>query len=349
MSSKIKYLNNDEMALFCDQMAMILKAGITPHEGLMDMLEDTESKEGKELIQIMLDKCELGASFYDSVLESNVFPKYALDMIKIGEKSGNLEEVMRSLAFHYRREENIKQGIKNAVTYPFIIVLMMLAVILVLVVKVLPIFNKVFIQLGTQMTGFSNAMLHVGTTISNYSTLLVGIVILFIGIYLYMTVIPNGIALRIKLFSKMKLTRGIYDKIAAGRFAAGMSLSMYAGLDMDEGMEMMEELVDNPEFAKKVKKCRELSASGYTFSDSLAIAEVFPSKYSRIVSVGYKTGSTENALEKVATIYEEEVDNKMSSIISFLEPTLVIVLSIIVCLILLSVMLPLMAIMTGIG
>lgn len=349
MSNKLKVFNNEEMMLFCDQMAMILQAGITPHEGLMDMLEDTSNKEGQEILQLMIDKCEIGASFYDAISGTGVFPKYALDMINIGEKSGNLEEVMRSLAFHYRREENIKQEIKNAVTYPFIIVLMMLVVILVLVVKVLPVFNQVFIQLGSRMTGFSSLMLGVGVNISNYSTLFIGIIILLIGIYMYMTVNPQGIAMRAKIFSRFPLTKGIYEKIAAGRFAAGMSLAMYAGLDMDEGMGMMEELVDNPVFLEKIQDCREISAEGKTFADALSMSEIFPAKYSRMISVGYKTGSTEKALEKVANIYEEEVDSMMSRIISILEPTLVIVLSVIVCLILLSVMLPLMAIMSGIG
>lgn len=349
MSNKLKIFNNEEMMLFCDQMSMILKAGITPHEGLMDMYEDSENKEAKDILQVMINKCEMGASFYDSVSSSGVFPKYALDMIKIGEKSGNLDEVLRSLAFHYRREENIKQGIKNAVTYPFIIVLMMLAVILVLIIKVLPVFNQVFIQLGSRMTGFSDVMLKAGIAISNYSALFVGIVILFIGVYMYLTLTPAGITMRANLFAKLKVTRNLYEKIAAGRFAAGMSLSMYAGLDMDEGMEMMEELVDNPVFAEKIHNAREYSSKGSTFGEALAKAEVFPSKITRMISVGYKTGSTEQSLEKVANLYEEEVDAKMSSIIAILEPTLVIVLSIIVCLILLSVMLPLMAVMTGIG
>lgn len=345
----MKLLNNEEMNIFCQQMAMILNAGITPYEGILDMLDDTVSKEGREVLQKILDKSEEGASFYDSVLASEVFPKYALDMINIGEKSGNLEEVMRLLAFHYRREENIKKGIKSAVTYPFLIVLMMLVVIIVLIVKVLPVFNKVFIQLGSNMAGASEIMLNVGLTISKYSMFFVGLIILAIGIYLYFTMSKEGIANRSKIFSRVKITKGIYEKIAAGRFAAGMSLALNAGLDTDEGLEMIKELVDNPVFYDKIETCKEMMSEGLTFHEALSVSEIFPSKYARMVSVGYKTGAQEDALEKIAEAYELEVDDTMNRMISIIEPTLVIILSIVVCLILLSVMLPLTGIMIELG
>lgn len=344
-----KLLTNEEMTLFCDQISMILKAGITPHEGLMDLLEDTEGKEGKEIIEKMLKKCEEGASFYNAVKETEVFPKYALDMIRIGEKSGNLEEVMKSLSFHYRREENIKNGIKNAVTYPFIIVLMMLAVLTVLIVKVLPVFNKVFIQLGSHLSGLSDVMLKAGNWLGTYSAVFIAIVAILIIAYMIFTLTGPGKKIRAGIFSRLGFTRDIYDKIAAGRFAAGMSLSMYASLDMSEGLEMMEELVDNPEFAKKIAECKRMTDEGHTFAESLTESKIFPSKYARMVNVGYKTGSTEKVLEDIANIYEEEVDNKINSIIAVLEPSLVIILSIVVCMILLSVMLPLMSIMTNLG
>ena len=130
MSKKIRQLNNEELAMFCDQMAMVLDAGISPMEGIMVMNEDTENEEGREILDLIQEKCDEGSSFHKALATSRVFPKYALDMVEIGEKSGKLDEVMRSLAAHYRREENIAKGIKNAVTYPFIIIAMMLIVIL---------------------------------------------------------------------------------------------------------------------------------------------------------------------------------------------------------------------------
>lgn len=348
-NNKQKMLNNVEMAMFCDQMAMILDAGISPAEGIMVMIEDTESISGNEILETIRDKCEEGASFHSALVESGVFPKYALDMVEIGEKSGNLDEVMRSLAFHYTREENIAKGIKNAVTYPFIIIGMMLVVILVLVIKVMPIFNNVFRQLGSEMTGVSKKMLDFGTVLGKSSVALITVFVALVAICVIVTKTAWGKKLRTRMFSNFVLTRGLYDKIAAGRFASGMAMAMSAGLDTEESMDMVSKLVDNKRMQAKIEKCKELMLEGKSISDALGQAGVFSNTYSRMLMVGYRTGAMDKVLEKIADGYENEVDDKMSNIISVLEPTLVIVLSVFICIILLSVMLPLVGIMTSIG
>lgn len=347
--NKKKLLSNQEMSMFCDQIAMILNAGISPMEGVSIMLEDATTQEGREILTAISDRCNLGESFYSSVEASGVFPKYALDMIQIGEQSGKLEEVMRSLAFHYKREENIALGIKNAVTYPLMIVAMMFIVILVLVIKVLPIFNDVFKQLGTEMTGLSKGMLDFGQAVSRYALVLIIVAVVLIIVFFILTKTSSGKAALFGFLSKFFATRGLYDKIASGRFASGMALTMNAGLDIDESLSMVENLVDNKNMKEKIEECKEKMSEGAPFAESLCETGIFSSMYSRMITVGYKTGSVDKVLEKIADGYEQEVDDRITNLISVLEPTLVIILSVIVCLILLSVMLPLMAIMSGIG
>lgn len=349
MPKQKKLLSNQEMTMFCDQIAMILDAGISPMEGVSVMLEDATTEEGREILKIISDKCNEGESFFHSVEASGVFPKYALDMIEIGERSGKLEEVMRSLAFHYNREENIAQGIKNAVTYPLMIVAMMVVVIVVLVMKVLPIFNDVFKQLGTEMTGVSKAMLDFGQALSKYSLTIVIILVVLIIVGIVLAKTPAGKARFAGFLSVFPSTRSLYEKIASGRFASGMALTLSAGLDTDQSLEMVERLVDNKKMQKKIDICRKQMEEGHSLSESLCNSEIFSNMYSRMINVGYKTGSVDKVMEKIADGYEQEVDDKITNLISVLEPTLVIVLSVIVCLILLSVMLPLMAIMSGIG
>lgn len=344
-----KQLSNQELSMFCDQIAMILNAGISPMEGVTIMLEDTLSTEGKEILSIILDHCNKGESFHSAVSASGVFPKYALDMIEIGEQAGKLEDVMHALAFHYNREESIAQGIKNAVTYPFLIILMMIIVILVLIIKVLPIFNQVFIQLGSEMTGFSKGLLDLGNTISKYSIVFIVIFAVLVGAYFFFTKSSIGKNLMASFCTKFFATRHFYEKIASGRFASGMALTMSAGLDTDASLEMVQRLVDNNAMAEKIETCRKSITEGSSFAEALVNAGIFTSMYGRMLTIGYKTGSIDKVLEKIADAYEDEVDQRINSIITVLEPTLVIILSVVVCLILLSVMLPLMGIMSSIG
>lgn len=343
-----KMLTNRELSSFCDQIAMILNAGISPVEGVSIMLEDTTTTEGREILGRIAEQIDVGQSFHTSISAAGVFPKYALDMIEIGEQSGRLEEVMRSLSAYYEREENIAENIKSAVTYPFVIIGMMTVVILVLIIKVLPVFNQVFLQLGTEMTGFSRTLLNLGTTISNYALVFIVLIALCVLLYFFMAKTPAGQKLWGIFCAKSVFTRPIYDKIASGRFASGMALTMSSGLDTDQSLEMVSRLVDNSVMEHKINDCRTYISSGTGFAEALVKVGIFSSMYSRMITIGYKTGSVEKVMAKIASGYEEEVDSKMSHLISVLEPTLVIILSVVVCMILLSVMLPLMAVIGGI-
>jgi len=351
---KLRMMSNKELAMFCDQMAMILKAGQTPEAGINLMLEDAASEDAKRILEPIAKMCDIGEPFHKACAASKVFPKYALDMIEIGNTSGKLDDVLESLANHYNREEAIAQSIKSAVTYPFLIICMMLIVILVLVIKVLPIFQQVFIQLGTEMTGFSKGLLNFGNTLSTYSVIFISLIMILALAFLYFTKLPAGKKQWSAFCATCPLTRGFYDKVAAGRFASGMSIMKAAGLDTDKSLDLASQLVDNKSMEAKIAKCRELmdgndTTPGISFSESLAKTGIFSAMYSKMVNIGFKSGSVDKVFKKIADSYDEEIDNSLSNTISILEPTLVIILSIVVCLILLSVIMPLMGIMSSIG
>ena len=344
-----KLLSNEEMALFCEQFAMTLDAGLNHTDGISVILEDAVGEEGREILDRILTELHSGKKLHEACEQTGVFPKYALDMMEIGEASGKLDEVMHSLAFYYNREENIAKGIKSAVTYPFIIIFMMFIVILVLIIKVLPIFNQVFQRLGSGLDGISLTLMNFGKTISNYSLIFVSILVLLVILYFVMAKSAKGKACLNDFFSRFVLTRGLFDIIAAGRFASGMALTLNAGLRPETSLEMIKRLVDNKRAEKKVSDCLEYIRQGESFQDALVKAGIFSNLYSRMISVSGKSGTMDRALEKISKKYEEEIDVRINNIISILEPTLVIVFSVIVCLILLSVMMPLMSIMTSIG
>ncbi|MCR4922734.1 MAG: type II secretion system F family protein [Lachnospiraceae bacterium] len=349
MSKVPKQLSNKELALFFDQFAMTLDAGLTHMDGINIMMEDAASAEGKKILEVIMESLHEGKLLFQAFQVSGVFPKYALDMIEIGERSGKLDEVTHSLAAYYEREDNIAQGIKSAVTYPVMIIFMMFIVILVLVIKVLPVFNQVYNQLGSSMSGFSKGLLDFGTTISRYSLLFIGILLLLVILYFVFSKTVKGRRLFAKFLSRFPLSRGFYEKIAAGRFASSMALTMNTNLGPDESLAMVEKAIDNDFVEKKIAVCRERIRQGASFSESIVESRIFNNLYSRMISVGGKSGSIDKALEKISKNYESEIDDKISNIISIIEPSLVIVFSVIVCLILLSVMMPLMSIMSTIG
>lgn len=344
----MKPFSSLELSSFCGQIALILKAGISSLEGLTIMLEDASSTEEKEVLNALLTNMQETGSLCQAMESVEIYPSYMLHMVRIGEETGTLDAVMASLQNHYEREDSIRKSIRNSITYPMIMVAMMALVIIVLLVKVMPIFNQVFIQLGTEMTGFSRTLMNAGTAISRYSVVFILFLLVIAGLIFYGTRTASGRRTFRRIGYKLGFTRAIYEQIAACRFASGMALTLSSGLNPDRSMELVTSLNDDPVFQKKIDLCLERIHDGEDLSEALFHSGMFSGIYARMASIGSKTGAMDQVMEQIAGLYQDEIDARMNNLLAVLEPTLVVALSLIVGVILLSVMLPLMGIMSSI-
>lgn len=344
-----KRLSNAEIASFCNQTALLFQAGIAPIESIHILLSDVKSEQGRKLLSDILTVCRQGEPFHKSLASTEVFPDYVLHTIALGEESGNLDVCMLSLAAYYEKEETISENVKSAVAYPFLMILMMLTVIFVLISKVMPIFNQVFVELGSEMTGFAASLLHLGESLNRYSLVLLIFLGFLFALYLFSTKTDCGKQLTSKFLNVFPLTKSFYASVACQRFAAGMALCLSSGMDTYSGLDMVSRLVGNRKMENKIRVCKQALHDGANLAEALSGSAIFSNLYSQMVAVGFKSGNVDVVLSKIADSYEKETDKKMQSIISVLEPTLVIILSIIVGMILLSVILPLMGIMSSIG
>lgn len=340
-------LSNGELSAFCSQMALILRSGISAVEGISLMLEDTEDLEERAFLTLIEETLQATGSFQEALAATKAFPDYMLQMIEIGQYAGKLDEVMKALSLHYEREALISKSIKNAVTYPLIMVFMMLTVILVLITKVMPVFNQVFRQLGSEMTGFSAAILHFGAAINRYSIVLIVFIALLAAAVLYFGKTQKGRSKLTSFASRFSRTRAFTEKIAACRFASGMSLTLSSGISPEECLDLAARLIHHDSFSRKLAACKEEVDRGEDLSRSLLTCKIFSGIYARMASIGSKTGSLDEVMKDIADTYQDEIDQSFTDMIAVLEPTLVIALSLIVGMILLSVMLPLMGIMSS--
>ncbi len=330
-------------------MALLLHAGIATADGIDILKEDTKDPSAQKIYDSIGQVLHSGEKFHVALSMSEVFPDYVIQMVTIGEESGSIDTVMESLADYYDREENIESSIKSAVSYPLIMVFMMLVVVLVLITKVLPIFEQVFTQLGTSMSGFSQSLLNLGNALNRYSVIMVAILVILAVCFIYFAMTTSGKEQLRNLLRKFGPTKRLMQEIETERFSSGMVLTLSSGMDTYESLALVKKLVTSDELKDKIDKCREMLLDGDSFPEALEKAEIFNSFYSQMIQVGFKSGSMDQAMKRVAERIEHDTQKRIYSLISVLEPTLVIILSIIVGMILLSVILPLMGIMSTIG
>ena len=346
---KANALSNQETASFCGQYAMLLKSGIAPLEAAGILLSDTTDPNGKELLSNLFHILGTGEKFHVAISMCNVFPPYVISMIKIGEESGNLDSVLESLENFYEHEESLSDSFRNALMYPMVMIIMILMIVIVLITKVMPIFSQVFAQLGTAMSGLSQTLLSLGSVLNRWSLALILILVALGGFMIFTTQTRKGFSCLQKISKHIGPLNELFYDIGVSRFANGIALAISSGMDTYTSLNLLKSIVENESIAQKIDVCQQRIIQGDSFPEALKNAQIFSNVYSRMVMVGFKSGSMEKVLQQIAIRYEEKTNKKISLVLSTLEPTLVIILSLIVGLILLSVILPLMGIMSSIG
>ena len=335
-----KKLSNEELITFCGQMALILKSGISSLEGIYIMEDGDAQTEGKEILKEIREELEMCGMLYPAMEKTGVFPEYALHMTEIGEQTGRLDETMEALAAYYQREEE---------TYPVAMLGMLLVIVAVLFIKVMPVFEQVYMQLGQEMTGVARQLLNIGGWMRQSAIVLVVLAVVILIIVFFVIFYKKA---RIEFISKIQ-TIGFMKKIAwkraRTRFASGMAMALKSGLDMDESLSLSEKLTDYEPLKMKIQQCQEQMKQGETFPKALKETRIFDGIQERLMIIGYETGAVDEVMEQAADLYQKQLQDQIQKMIAVLEPTLVGILCVIVGIILLSVMLPLVGIMAGIG
>ena len=345
-----KPLNYRELSVFCSQMALMLSAGISAMEAVSILREGLEDPGAQAILGQVSDSLEAGESLFAALsAPEGAFPRYFLDMTDTGERAGQLDVVFSSLAAYYDRRDALSRNIRSAVAYPLVMVAMMLAVILVLVIQVMPIFRQVYAQLGTEMNRFSAGVLDLGAWLSRYSLAFLILACALVLALLWLTKTASGKRRLAVLSRRLPGIRQITRATALSRFADGMAITLRSGLDTDESLELAGRVTESPQLRDKIEACRQQASQGTDLGTAFRENGLFSGLAGKMVSVGILSGSLDTVLAQVAEQYAEEASQRINRAVARLEPTLVALLSVLVGIILLSVMLPLMGIMSNIG
>ena len=342
----ITKLNNRELFQFCEQFSIIFRSGMSAIEGLAILNDDSQTERGKEILTFLYKDMEESGSLAHAMEQSGAFPASAAAYVRTGEETGCLDEVMKGLSSFYAKEIQITDQIQSAVAYPLIMLGMMTAVIVILLVKVLPVFRQVFRQLGLEMSGISGALLGIGETLSHYSTAFLVLLAAMIGFILFLVLHPKGQELIRKIVCRFPGMKEIPVNLDYSRLCQCISLGIRSGLSPELCVELAGAVVSRTEIREKLASIQNQLAEGYGFTEAITESGLFKAMELRLISLGFQAGASDEVMEKLAEQYEEKSTDSVSHIVSILEPTIVIVLSILVGLVLLSVMMPLLGLLS---
>lgn len=337
--SSSKKLNPEYISRLFSELYDALSSGMSINDGIYMLISEGGSD---PVLETLLKETSGSGTFSDAVKSTNAFPSYVEEMISIGEHTGRLDSVLRELSAYYARQDEISQNIKNAVTFPVILLVILIVIVVLLLTQVMPVFNDVFKQIGITMSGSAAMLMNLGNTIRTYAAVIIAVIaVLAAGIFvLYKLPATHGKFLGIIQGKKIK------KQISASIFASAMSMTMSSGMDIDESLEMSKKLCDH-ESASKINACQKLMRDGIGFDKAIQQSKILDAINSRRLSISFRTGTTDETMKKIADDYADKVNNAVDEKISRVEPALVIIMSLLVGFVLFSVMLPMLSVISS--
>ena len=343
-------VSNQYLPSFCRELSQLVRSGIPLAEGLGMLREDETDPDIRSWLDTLCRSTEEGMPLASALRETGAFPAYMTDMVALAEQTGRLEDVLLSLQRHYDRQLRMAADIRGAIAVPVTLFAVMVAVVILLVTQVLPIFDKVFAQLGVRMGAVATGMMNAGAVLAKAGTGIAVVLVVIAAAALVVALVP---ALREKFtvwFRRRFGGRGVLGQMAVSRFASSMSMAVASGLSMEESVELSAKLCGGAkEIDEKTEQCRKAIEEGGSPADALAKSGLFSSRDCRLLKLAEQTGSLPDTLEDLAQRQEDESLRRIDRTVGAIEPAIVVITSALAGVILLSVMLPLMGLLSTIG
>ena len=345
-----KQLSGKELSSLSRQLALVMDSDLSLQEGMALVSAQTQSAAVRQLLSRITTHLTEGQSLADAFAqEKRYLPEFYIEMVRMGEQSGNMEKVLTRLADSYDKEAEVSSKVISAVTYPIILSVLMLCVIVLLIIEVLPMFEEVLASLGGQMPGITRAMLDIGQFIGDYFYILLAAIAVLVIAVVIMRQTARGKELLDGWALKAPIRGHIQRDIACVRFARGLSMLIKSGIGIAESVQMVAATMTNTYIRVRLRKAATDIQKGKPLGEAIIPLGLFPELLLRVLAVGESTGHTDNVLDRTAGVMEQRLDERLARLTTVLEPALIIVLSLIVGVVLVSVILPVARIMNAVG
>lgn len=313
----------EELAYDCRQLSAMLTSGLTLVRAL-DILYKEQTKDApKQIFREVYEEVQKGSSFSDALrMQQGAFPNFMVSMIQAGEASGSLDVIVRRLEEYYDKQNKLNNKIKGAMTYPIILLVLCLLIVVGLFTFIMPTFKELITE--EDMKGITGALFAFSDSLRGYWYVYIAVILAVIFIVNYSLKIPDVRFKFDKLLCKMPKVGKLMVKIYTGKFARTLSSLYSSGIPMVEALERSSAILNNTYIEKAFVTVVDEVKQGEQLSVSIQRTGIFESMFCSIIFVGEESGALDTILEKSAGFYEDEADSAVQRLVSLLEPVMII-------------------------
>lgn len=327
-----KKIKLNDITVFTRQLATMMRSGITLIESFNIVIDGLDSQAMKLLVIDIKNNVEAGETLSDSFAKHpKYFDNLFCSLVAAGEKSGSVETMLDRIASYKEKNEILRMKVKKALKYPIAVISASLIVTVILLLKVIPVFDDLFASFGGDLPMFTQMIVNASEFTKKYW--MYGLAILIFGLFFLKRSFNKStsmqhLAQRISL--RMPIIGGLINKAIIARFSSTLSTTFAAGLTMIEALEAAGKACGNITYEEVVSDIRADVIDGQQMHFAMKTSCMFPTLAVQLTSIGEESGELEKMLDKVATYYEMEVDNAVDGLTSMLEPLIMCILGILV-------------------
>ena len=281
-----------------------------------------------------------GKTLAESMMSQKGFSKLYCNLIKAGEAGGILDEILKKLCEFLERQEKIKAQIKSAMVYPAIVVFVGVAVIYGMLVFVVPQFTDMLAETGQEVPGITQFVLDASNLIQDHSAVGIPGAFVLVVILLQFIKTPTGKPIYDKFSMGMPLFGPIIIKGNLASFSRTLGTMLSSGVSLIDSMDICIDTIDNTVISKDLVLVKKSVVEGKTLAEPISQIVYFPPMISQMIRVGEQTGGIDDMLEKVSSVFEDEVNDSIDNMTKMIEPLILVVLGGVVAVILLAMYLP---------
>ena len=341
-SGKIK---SDTVSHFCRQFSIIISSGISSISGLENLAMRTKNKTLAQEINRILDIVKKGGTISEAMLDDDSkFPKLLATMVTIGEETGSLEEVLKSMATYYEREHRINQKIKNASTYPIIVLLLSIVMLFIFTTFIIPQMMKSILDIGGELPLLTRVIMSFSDFMGKYWIIVLIIISILVSILMKYIRTPKGRYKKDEFINKIPLINKSINSVVCMRFSRALHLFVSSGYPMLKGIDHIKAGLNNALAEEVMSLSKDGLIRGETLSENLDKHGYFDSVLIQMVSIGEQTGQLDNITKEMSEFYEQETDVYLTRLVSMIEPVMIIIVGIIVSILVMAVFLPMLSV-----
>ncbi|TDR57226.1 type IV pilus assembly protein PilC [Halomonas ventosae] len=331
-----------DIMLFARQMATMIRAGVPVLQAFQVVAESLKKPAMSALVQELMNDVAAGASFSEALKRHpEHFDRLFANMVEAGEQSGSLDRMLERVATYKEKIESLKSRVKKALWYPAAVIAVGIGVTALLLIKVVPQFESLFQGFGAELPAMTRMTISLSEFAQQYWWW--GLLGIAAFIFFIRTGMKKSEAFRFrmhKLALRIPVIGDILDKSAVARYSRTLATTFGAGVPLVEALETAEGAAGNMVYERAIAQIREDVATGQQLNFAMRLTEQFPALAVQMVGIGEEAGSLDAMLNRVADYYEEEVDNKVDTLTSLLEPFIIVILGVLVGGLVISMYLP---------